>query len=214
MQNSSIRSTLLTAFSIAMLANVAPANAKLLTPIEGATYAEPAPVVEYHHAEKNLFFITADPAEVAVIDAGLAQGWSRTSNRAAFFALTEPMIARETGGGLLPASPVCRFFIPPASHFFSASPTECAAVRNAHPKLVLETEAAFYAFLPDASGRCASVMSDTGVVGLQPVYRLWNAQGDSNHRYTTSVVERAMMIELGWMAEGYGDAGIAMCVPQ
>ena len=214
MQSSTIRSTLLATLSIAVLAGVAPANAKLLTPIEGFSYADPAAVVEYHHATKNLFFITTDPAEIAAIDAGLAQGWSRMSNRAAFMAFTEPVTAVDASGVAVAANPVCRFFIAPASHFFSASPTECAAVRNAHPKLVFETEAAFYAWLPDLSGRCPSVMSDAGVVGLQPVYRLWNAQGESNHRYTTSVVERRMMIEIGWVAEGYGDAGVAMCVPQ
>jgi Repeat of unknown function (DUF5648) len=214
MQSSTIRSTLLTALSIAVFASVAPTQAKLLTPIEGFSYAEPVPVVEYHHAAKNLFFITTDPAEMAVIDAGLAQGWSRISNRAAFMAFTEPVDAIGAGGGVVSANPVCRFFVPPASHFFSASPAECAAVGNAHPDLVLETEAAFYAWLPDMSGRCPSVMSDTGVAGLQPVYRLWNAQGETNHRYTTSVVERRMMIEIGWVAEGYGDAGVAMCVPQ
>ena len=57
-------------------------------------------------------------------------------------------------------------------------------------------------------------MSDTGIVGLQPVYRLWNANGETNHRYTTDIVVRAAMINDGWVAEGYGDAGVAMCVPQ
>lgn len=214
MQRTSIATALLATLSIALLAANAPASAKLVLPIDGASYAEPAPVVEFHHAAKNLFFVTSDPAEVAAIDAAPASGWARVSNRAAFFAFTEPVTAHDGSGRPLPALPVCRFFIPPASHFFSASPAECAAVRGAHPKLVLETSAAFYAWLPDASGRCPIVASDTGIVGLQPVFRLWNAQGETNHRYTTDVVERSAMISDGWVAEGYGDAGVAMCVPQ
>lgn len=213
MQRTSIVTALLATLSIALATAVSPAEARLVMPVDGANRAEPAPVVEFHHAARNLYFVTVDPAEIAAIDAASASGWSRTSNRATFLTFTEPVAGRDTSGGTLPALPVCRFFIPPASHFFSASPTECAAVRNAHPKLVLETEAAFYAWLPDMAGRCPVLTSDTGVVGLQPVYRLWNAQGETNHRYTADVTERAAMIEAGWVAEGYGEQGVAMCVP-
>jgi len=214
MQRTALATALLATLSIAVLASAAPASARTIFLMSDAPYADVAPVVEYHHAGKNLFFITSDPAEVAAIDANGAGGWARTSNRAAFVALTEPATARDASGGKLPALPVCRFFVPPASHFFSASPVECAAVRGAHPKLVLETDAAFFAWLPDVSGTCPTVLGDSGFVDLQPVYRLWNAQGETNHRYTTDVVERAAMISTGWVAEGYGDAGVAMCVPQ
>ncbi len=85
-------------------------------------------------------------------------------------------------------NPVCRFYIPPAhgnSHFFSASPQECAAIAQkaatdpAYSGYVLESSAAFFIALPDtATGDCPA--------GTSPVYRLWNERPDSNHRYTTS----------------------------
>ena len=99
-------------------------------------------------------------------------------------------------------------------HFFSASAAECAALRDSHPELVLETNAAFFAWAPDMDGNCPSVLTEQGFANLTPVYRLWNARGDRNHRYTTSIADRKAMIETGWIAEGYGDAGVAMCVPQ
>lgn len=214
MERNAIRSALFGVLSLAVLASVAPASARLPIPIEGRQFPEPAPVVEYLHAASNLYFITVDSGEMTAIDANPAGGWARVSNRAAFFTIVEPVTVRDASGSVLPALPVCRFFVPPASHFFSASPTECAAVREAHPGLVLETEAAFYAWLPDMAGRCPRVLSHDGFVSLAPVYRLWNAQGETNHRYTASVVERAAMIETGWISEGYGDTGVAMCVPQ
>ena len=62
MQRTSIATALLATLSIALLAATAPASARLVVPIDGASYAEPAPVVEFHHAAKNLFFVTSDLA--------------------------------------------------------------------------------------------------------------------------------------------------------
>ncbi|MBI4740056.1 MAG: hypothetical protein HY777_00520, partial [Betaproteobacteria bacterium] len=45
------------------------------------------------------------------------------------------------------------------------------------------------------------------------VYRLWNQRPDTNHRYTTDPATRAQMIAKGYVAEGYGSAGVVMCVP-
>jgi hypothetical protein len=46
-----------------------------------------------------------------------------------------------------------------------------------------------------------------------PVYRLWNQRADSNHRYTTDATVRAQMIARGYVSEGYGPLGVAMCAP-
>ena len=68
---------------------------------------------------------------------------------------------------------------------------------------VFESDAVFAASLPDlASGECAS--------GI-PVYRLWNARADGNHRYTTDPVVKVTMMARGYVAEGYGVYGVAFC---
>jgi hypothetical protein len=42
---------------------------------------------------------------------------------------------------------------------------------------------------------------------------LWNGRADSNHRYTVDPDVRAAMLSLGYVAEGYGPDGVAMCAP-
>jgi len=70
---------------------------------------------------------------------------------------------------------------------------------------VLETPSAFLAALPNtASGACPA--------GQAAVYRLWNGRADSNHRFATSRDVRAQMLARGYVAEGYGPDGVAMCV--
>jgi hypothetical protein len=105
---------------------------------------------------------------------------------------------------------VCRFYLPPPygdSHFYSASPAECAAVQAKYPFFVLETSALFYIVLPNPiTGACPS--------GTVPVYRVWDNRVDTNHRYTTSRAIRDQMVAAGWLAEGYGPDAVIMCSPQ
>ncbi|MBK7473261.1 MAG: hypothetical protein IPI73_24155 [Betaproteobacteria bacterium] len=73
------------------------------------------PVVEFHNAALDHYFITAEPAEAAAIDAGSAgPGWSRTG------------LSFKQGGD----TPVCRYYgsvAPgPNSHFYSAFAEECS----------------------------------------------------------------------------------------
>jgi uncharacterized delta-60 repeat protein len=160
----------------------------------------PAHVLEFYNTNLNHYFITADPAEQAGIDAGAAgPGWSRTG--IGFRAFTQA-----TG---IPAgqTPVCRFYgstaIDPAtglrrgpnSHFYTAQAAECAQVQL-DPGWMLEGFA-FYVRLPDATGQCANP--------LVPVYRNYNNRAqfnDSNHRYTTDAAIYATMQSLGWVPEG------------
>jgi hypothetical protein len=104
--------------------------------------------------------------------------------------------------------PVCRLYVPSAggsSHFFSASPAECADTLSQNPNAVLETAKAFYASLPDPqTGEC--------LYDQQSVFRLWNGRADSNHRFTTSASIRDFMLSQGYIAEGYGSPPVAMCV--
>ncbi len=159
-----------------------------------------SPVVEFHHAGFDHFFITSDQDEIAGLDAGAFAGWQRTG--AGFRAWPAAAVAR---------TPICRFYLPPGqgdSHFFSADPAECERVRLAHPAFVLESEAAMHLAAPDPhSGVCADPAT-------QPVYRIWNRRPDTNHRYTTSPTVRDQMVAAGGVAEGYGPDAVAMCAPR
>jgi len=151
-----------------------------------------ATVVEYYWAERDHYFMTADPVEIAALDAAPPGGWVRTGER--FGAYAEP----RTG-----ASPVCRFYIPPESgdsHFFSAG-AECAAVRDKFPTLTYETGSAFYIEIPETPSGCLEGST-------RYVSRLWNNRADSNHRYTTNAsIVRQMQ------AKGYVYEGAVMCAP-
>ena len=69
---------------------------------------------------------------------------------------------------------------------------------------VYEASDVFHVALPDTTtGACPA--------GTTPVYRLWNARADSNHRYTIDATVRAEMLAKGYIPEGYGPLGVAMC---
>lgn len=171
----------------------------LCAPVDAET------VVEFYNASLDHYFITPLADEIAALDSGRIGGWTRTG-------FVFDAFAGSPGDGR-PVSPVCRFYIPPEhgdSHFLSASPAECAAVLAKIPSdpnfsnYVEETAAEFYIALPDATtGACPS--------GTVPVYRLWNHRADSNHRYTADAATRDAMIARGYVAEGYGPSGVAMC---
>ena len=158
-----------------------------------------AAVVEFYNAALDHYFVSARQDDVEALDSGRLPGWRRTG---ASFGAYPAYVA-----GL---SPVCRFYLPPASgdsHFFSASPDECAAVATAFPDFVLEDARVMFVDLPaHVSGTCPA--------GRVPLYRLWNAKASTNHRYTTSLDTRAAMLAAGWVPEGYGPLGVAMCTPQ
>ena len=172
-----------------------------------AAHAAAVTVVEFYNAALDHYFISPLQADIDALDSGRTPGWNRTGYN---------FVAYGTAQTDFPAgSPLCRYYIPPQhgdSHFFSASPDECAAVAarvQSDPNYsgyVLETSAAFFAPLPDlATGACPA--------GLQPVYRLWNQRADSNHRYTADPAIRAQMIARGYVPEGDGPLGVAMCTP-
>jgi hypothetical protein len=155
------------------------------------------PLIEFYHAALDHYFISADPAEIGLLDTGTS-GWKRTG------AEVNVWMAASNGAG-----PVCRFYLPPHdgdSHFYSASPSECAEVRTRFPSFVYESPSVFFAALPDfATGACAAATI--------PVYRFWNRRSDSNHRYTADPLVKAEMLARGYIAEGYGPDAVIMCVP-
>ena len=145
-------------------------------------------VVEYHHAPTGQYFVTAEAAEQAFLDAGgLGVAWERTG-------FSFHATARDAKVDV----PVCRFFGTPGAgpneHFYTGDAAECAKVR-ADP-LWQEEGVAFRAALPVA-GACAA--------GRVAVVRLWRpgseAQG-SRHRYLVDAIEIARMASAGWVVEG------------
>ena len=166
----------------------------LVTPHAEAT----VDVIEFYNASKDHYFITWQPEEIDALDSGDIKGWTRTGQQ---------FRAHETA--VNGTNPVCRYYIPEQgdSHFFSASPAECAKVRNFYPGFVEESDRPMHVAMPhQATGECKS--SD------EPVYRVWNRRLDSNHRYVTSLAMRDQMVAHGWNAEGYGPDAVVMCSPR
>jgi len=168
-----------------------------------ATAAPPADaiaVVEYYNARLDHYFITASAAEMAALDG--ASEWRRTGYL--FYAYPD--------AGRAPASarPVCRFYasgdVRIDSHYFTASAEECAFVRRTWPGIwLLETPAAFYVQLPDASGSCPE-----GTLG---VHRFFNNRRDANHRYTLDASVQRAMVNRSWIPEGDGPDAVVFCSP-
>jgi hypothetical protein len=160
-------------------------------------------VVEYLHAGFGHYFITANPAEIAALDARQPplEQWSRTGSTFRAF---------DAAGAPPDAVAICRFFnasfAPKSSHFYAPKGLGCEVTIAQFPDWQLEDDKAFYAKLPDATGACPA--------GLVPVYRLYNngRNGAPNHRFVTSLAERQAMLALGFLAEGTG-IGVGMCVP-
>jgi hypothetical protein len=168
----------------------------------GATLTPPTvDVVEFYNASQDHYFITALAQEIRALDNGVFVGWTRTGYAFKAYPAATPGF-----------TPVCRFYIPPVygdSHFYSASPAECAEALAKYPFFVYESPSVFYIALPDTTtGAC--------LVGTTPVYRVWDNRADSNHRYTTSTAIVGQMRALGWVPEGYGSGPYypIMCAPQ
>jgi hypothetical protein len=174
--------------------------AALLAPATQTQAAEVS-AVEYRHAGFNHYFLTTNVDEIAALDTGKFEGWTRF--------LPEFKVYDEPGPDLWP---VCRFFIaafaPKGSHFFTAFPEECAAVR-ANPDWTYEGNV-FYARLPAADGACAS--------GTMAIYRSYNGGegGAPAHRYTPYLVDSCYPYNFfgpACVREGVGADGVAFCVP-
>ncbi|MCC6195000.1 MAG: trypsin-like peptidase domain-containing protein [Burkholderiales bacterium] len=147
-------------------------------------------VVEFYNRGLDHYFLSTNPLEIANLDSGRTRGWERTGLR--FLVYNHPAPG---------TSPVCRFYRPPPygdSHFYSASPAECARTTAAHPvDWTQESPNVFYVALPDpTSGACPG--------GTLAVYRYFNAY-TVNHRYTAErFIRNQMDASPLWTAEGYG----------
>ena len=152
-----------------------------------APVADERIVVEYYNAALDHYFVTAEPAEIAMLDAGvLVRGWQRTG-----YAFKGWMPGSASGLA------ACRFFGTPGrgpnSHFFTIDARECGIVKS-NQDWTYEG-LAFHAF-PTGVGTCPA---DRAVV-----WRLYNngKGGQANHRYLTSQTVLGDMLGAGWMLEG------------
>jgi hypothetical protein len=165
-------------------------------------------VREYHNAILDQYFISGSQPDIDALESGRVAGWRAVADGESFFTASSVPISLS---GVIETVPVCRYYIPPAAHFFSASVDECDLVARLYPQYVLETRAAFHVALPNpVTGECPpyNLIGPVLLVFL-PVYRLWNQHAD--HRFTPSLAARAEMIAKGWISEGYGPLGVAMC---
>ena len=156
--------------------------------------------IEYYHAGLDHYFMTASLDETSKLDAGVIAGWTRTGES---LAVVPPGLSQ-----LPDLTPVCRFYGNPAagldSHFYSASPAECAKVQANFPAWLLESTDVFQVYqLETATGLCPAA--------TLPVYRLFNQRSDANHRYTTSAAIFAEMLARGYVAEGSGSPPVVFC---
>jgi hypothetical protein len=161
------------------------------------------PVVEFYNATLDHYFISTNPVEINNLDTGATRGWERTG--LTFLAYSDP--AQAPAG----TTPVCRFYMRPEfgdSHFYSASPQECAeTAARFGAAWIYESPNVFYIHLPNqVTGACPA--------GTRPVWRFLNTF-NTNHRYTAEVLLRDVLrITPGWLAEGYGPEAVIMCAPE
>lgn len=157
--------------------------------------AEPAAtIVEFFNAPANKYFISAAPADWALLDQYANIGWKRTG----------VTFSAYTAGQDSAAQPVCRFFAPAvASHFFSVNKADCDLL-NTTSGFVNEGTA-WYA-VPPSAGTCAT--------GTSSLFRTFNNgssanNGAANHRYFTDY-----SFYQTYAAKGYALEGLSMCLPQ
>ena len=168
----------------------------------GSVKAAPVTNVEFYNASLDHYFISSLAPDIDALDSGRIAGWTRTN-------LSFKVHPSAASGGA-DVSPVCRIYIPPPgnSHFFSASPQECADTIAKFPFMMKETDAAFFVALPVTTGPSAGSCPP----GTVPVYRVFDNRADPNHRYTTDRSVRDTMVStLGYIAEGYGNDAVIMC---
>lgn len=156
--------------------------------------------VEFYNDLLDQYFVTADTDEIAGLDRSPDRGWRWAGS--GFH--VDPLGADATG-----TVPVCRFYGRPDagldSHVLSANADECAQLEAAAAEAwILESREAFRVELPDTgTGACA--------IGHAPVYRLWNGRRDSGHHLTIDRNLRDRLLARGYVAEGWGPDGVAMC---
>jgi len=149
---------------------------------------------EFYNTDLKHYFRTAYAEEAAAIDAGAAgPGWVRTGdNFVGYFPQTAS-----------PGADVCRFYTHGAnSHFYTVEVPECTSLQD--PSSGWSFEGLAFRIVKPENGTCPD--------GTVPVQRLYNnrfAFTDSNHRFTTHVMDIPTMQADGWLLEGVGFCAVA-----
>ena len=175
----------------------------------------PLSLVEYRNGPLDHYFVTADPAERAAIESGLAgPGWERTVTLGHVW---DPGVAGIAGmagiagtAGAGDRTAICRFYgnpqvgadghrLGPNSHFYSADPDECEAVRRDRGWVF---EGVVFEAMKAVAGACAPAL-----VAVRRNYNQRFRENDSNHRYSVDPVVGAQMTARGW-----ADEGVVFCI--
>lgn len=163
----------------------------LITALSSAsTLAQPVTVVEYYNRVIDSYFITARPAEQAVLD------------DAVDFERTGMTFAATAGSAALAANSICRFYISIAnpftsSHFYGLQTPDCAQLQQLNPA-GFSYEGIDFAVGLRAGNTCP-------VATPVPVYRSFRTGASgrtANHRYTVSQASYDRMAVVGWTQEG------------
>ena len=144
-------------------------------------------VVEFRNDALNHYFITAEPDEAAMLDAGVViPGWQRTGFDFKEWARAIRTACRHAASSARPASVPIRTSI--------RSATTSAALTKANPYWLYEGIA--FNSDPPVAEVCAA--------DRVPVVRLYNngMGGQASHRFVTSHSEVREMVQRGWMVEG------------
>lgn len=158
-------------------------------------FKDHAVVRDFYHPGLKHYFRTATWEEVSQLQQGTFGDWQEQGD----------MFLAWRDGSVPGTYPVCRFYgtpgIGPNSHFYTVDQSECEHIRQNDPGWTYEGTA-FYAMQANNQGGCP--------YGTKPLYRYYNQlaqENDSNHRYSTTLNDRAEMEARGWVMEG-----VAMCV--
>jgi fermentation-respiration switch protein FrsA (DUF1100 family) len=155
------------------------------------------PALEFHNTLLDHYFLAAGADEIdGILHGAAGPGWELTGQS---FKVWLQMPADTTTF----AVPVCRFYGGlnggPNSHFFTASPDECAIVKNNRDWYY--EGIGFYIRPVDGTGQCPA-----GYLAVNRAYNNGFVRNDSNHRFTTSDSTIRAMAAKGWSLEG-----AAMC---
>ncbi len=153
----------------------------------------PNPVYSFFNTRTQRYYSTFDYAEAEQLHD--SRDWNTVDR--GFFA----WYPNDTGNPES-AQPVCKFYsLTVDSHFYTADPDECSALR-ALPDAWTYEGIAFEALVP-TGGICPT--------GTDPVWRLFNnrdAEQQTNHRYVASQETARTMMAAGWIGEG-----VVFCSP-
>lgn len=163
----------------------------------------PLLLVEYHNGPLDHYFVTADPAERAAIESGLAgPGWART--------VTLGHVWNPDTAGVAAGTAICRFYgnpqagadghrLGPNSHFYTADPDECEAVKRDRGWVL---EGIVFLAVKAVAGSCAPPL-----IAVRRNYNQRFRENDSNHRYSVDPAIGAQMTVRAWV-----DEGVVFCI--